>query len=189
MSDEYRRGAQVAKERERPPPVRSLYRPVVLLVWLTGIPILLVATYLFGPVLGFVVVGVVHIFVAGMLWADIRALRQQNLEWGLSRHLWFGAAVGLPLVGPAYYLYAGRKIDAENRRRGYDVDGAGGAADAGDVDDAGEWSDPDDVDDPDDADGAGEWGDADAADATGADDGSAPRPDTDPTDPAATDDN
>jgi hypothetical protein len=120
-SDEYRRGEQVEKLREREPPVNSLYRPVVLLIWLTGIPILLAATYLFGPFLGLVVVAVVHIFVGGMIFADIRHLRSQGLDWGLSRHLWFGAGVGLPLVAPVYYLYAKRRIDAENRTRGYDV--------------------------------------------------------------------
>jgi hypothetical protein len=119
-SDEYRRGEQIQQERARAPPVRSLYRPVVLLVWLVGIPLLAGATYLFGPLLGLVVIAVVHLFVGGMIWADIRALRRQGLDWGLSRHLWFGAGVGLPFVAPAYYLYAGRKLDAENRARGYD---------------------------------------------------------------------
>jgi len=141
--DEYRRGEQVEKRRERQPPVNSLYRPVVLLIWLTGIPILLAAAYLFGPVLGLVVVAVVHIFVAGMIFADIRHLRSQGLDWGLSRHLWFGAGVGLPLVGPVYYLYAKRRIDAENRARGYDATKEGPLRPSDTIDEF----DPDDAND------------------------------------------
>ncbi|MFC6726148.1 hypothetical protein ACFQE1_17620, partial [Halobium palmae] len=70
---------------------------------------------------------VTHVFLAGFVRTDIIALKRQGLDWGPTRHVWFAATLVLPLVAPAYYLYAGRRIERENERRGF---GAGVGEDA-----------------------------------------------------------
>jgi hypothetical protein len=72
------------------------------------------------------VVLVMHIFFSGLIYADIKVLRRQGLDWGISRHLWFGAALVLPFVALAYYVYSGRRIRAENEQRNTGHDGSVG---------------------------------------------------------------
>lgn len=119
--DGYRRGRQV--EETGPPRVESVYRRLLLLVWGLGAVIVLVVPA-FGVGWGgiFSVIAVTHLFFAGIVWGDVRALRRQGVEWGLSRHLWFSAAVVIPFTALAYYWYAGRVIRRENERRGYGDD-------------------------------------------------------------------
>jgi hypothetical protein len=102
--------------------VSSLFRPILPVIWLVG-GVLLLLAFGFSTQAAVTVVIVLHIFFAGLIRADIKSLRRQGLKWGHSRHLWFGAALTLPFVVPAYYLYAGRKIRAENESRGYAPDG------------------------------------------------------------------
>ncbi|WP_224335785.1 hypothetical protein [Haloprofundus halobius] len=92
------------------------YRKLVLLIWLLGIPILVLSIPI-GNGSGLVVMLVTHLFIAGFIRSDIKAMRRQGYDWGWSRHLWFGAAFALPFVAPAYYLYSGRRIREENERR------------------------------------------------------------------------
>ncbi|RYJ13924.1 hypothetical protein ELS19_08035 [Halogeometricum borinquense] len=121
-SDGYRRGRQVERDATSEP-VNSVYRRLLLLIWGLGAAIVLVV-----PAFGvgwpgiFTVIGVMHIFFSGLIWADIRALRRQGVEWGLSRHLWFSAALVFPLVTLAYYWYVGRVVTRENERRSDDAD-------------------------------------------------------------------
>ncbi len=96
--------------------MRGPYRPILPVVWALGGVILLVVLP-FGIDAALAVLLVTHLFFAGLVRADIKALRRQGLEWGYTRHLWFGAAFGLPFAAPAYYLYSGRRIRAENERR------------------------------------------------------------------------
>jgi hypothetical protein len=119
--DSHRRGRAVQREEKRPR-VTPLYRPVLPAIWVVGGVLLFVAGG-FSFRAGLTVLIVLHVFFAGLVRADIKALRKQGLKWGLSRHIWFGAAVTLPFVVPAYYLYAGRKIRRENESRGYSADG------------------------------------------------------------------
>lgn len=116
--DSYRRGRDADRggdgwsERRLVAP----YRKLVLLIWVLGIP-LLVLSIPVGDGAGLVVMLVTHLFIAGFVRSDIKAMRRQGYEWGWTRHLWFGAAFALPFVAPAYYLYSGRRIRAENERR------------------------------------------------------------------------
>lgn len=113
--DSYRRGKQVERNRTRPR-VRSLYRNILPVIWAIG-AVLAFLVLPFGWDATFAVVLVMHIFFAGLVYADIKGLRRQGLDWGFTRHLWFAAAFTLPFVAPAYYLYSGRRIERENERR------------------------------------------------------------------------
>lgn len=140
--DQYLRGEDAAGEddphRSR---VRAPYRQLVGIVWVVGVVLLALAP--FAGTQGVAAVYVVtHVFLAGFVRTDILALRRQGLDWGLSRHVWFAAALVLPLVAPAYYLYAGRRIEKENERRGF---GAGVSDDAATGEGAAEPSAPSDA--------------------------------------------
>ncbi|SEO87671.1 hypothetical protein SAMN04487948_106113 [Halogranum amylolyticum] len=113
--DSYRRGKQVERDQTRPR-VRSRYRPILPVIWTIG-TVLAFLVLPFGWDAVVAVVFVLHLFFAGLVHGDIRALRRQGLEWGFTRHLWFAAAFVLPLVALAYYVYSGRRIAAENERR------------------------------------------------------------------------
>ena len=116
--DGYRRGRQVEEQRE--PRVGSVYRRLLLIIWGLGAVILLVV-----PAFGvgwtgiFAVVLVMHAFFAGLIFLDIRSLRQQGVEWGYSRHLWFSSALVFPFVTLVYCWYVARVVRRENERRGY----------------------------------------------------------------------
>jgi membrane-bound ClpP family serine protease len=119
--DGYRRGRQTEQERE--PRVGSVYRRLLLIIWGLGAVILLVV-----PAFGvgwtgiFAVVLVMHAFFAGLIFLDIRSLRQQGVEWGYSRHLWFSSALVFPFVTLVYCWYVARVVRRENERRGYDAE-------------------------------------------------------------------
>lgn len=114
--EEYRTGTEV--EGARRPEVSGLYRPLLPWIWALGGVLLFLAGFLgWGEALTVVIV--THIFFAGLIRADIKSMRKQGLDWGKSRHLWFGAALGLPFVVPAYYYVSGRKVRRANRERGY----------------------------------------------------------------------
>ena len=114
--DSYRRGKQVDRNNVRAR-VRAPYRGVLPLIWAIGAVLLLVVSLFVGPDGALAVVFVMHLFFAGIIHLDIKVQRRQGLEWGLWRHLWFGAAVVFPLVALVYDLYSGRKVRAENERR------------------------------------------------------------------------
>lgn len=113
--DSYRRGKQVERDQTRPR-VKPLYRNILPVIWAIGV-VLAVLVLPFGWDAAFAVVFVLHLFFAGLVHADIKSLRRQGLDWGYSRHLWFGAAFALPLVALAYYVYSGRRVKRENERR------------------------------------------------------------------------
>lgn len=113
--DSYRRGRQVERDQTRPK-VRPRYRGILPVIWGIGAVLAFVAG-MFGWDALLAVVVVMHIFFSGLIYADIKVLRRQGLDWGVSRHLWFGAALVLPFVALAYYVYSGRRIRAENDRR------------------------------------------------------------------------
>nr|WP_071391194.1 hypothetical protein [Haloprofundus marisrubri] len=143
--DSYRRGRDAnrggdgASERRLVAP----YRKLVLLIWGLGIP-LLVLSIPFGDGSGLVVMLITHLFIAGFLRTDIKAMRRQGYDWGWTRHLWFGAAFALPLVAPIYYLYSGRVVRAENERRREKYGSKGEGGDSGDDGGSGEMvADPD----------------------------------------------
>ncbi|RDI70323.1 hypothetical protein [Halopelagius longus] len=130
--DGYRRGRDVERERDDST-VSGRYRQVLPVIWGTGAAVILVLSFLnigFGVVLRAIagVFLVTHIFFAGLIRADIKSLRRQGVDWGHSRHLWFGAAFTLPFVALAYYWYSGRVVRRVNESRG--------VADAGDASDA-----------------------------------------------------
>lgn len=114
--DGYRRGRQVEDEGRRR--VGSVYRKLLLVIWTIGT---VIALAVFGAnVTGaFAVVVVMHVFFSGIIWADIRALRKQGVEWGLSRHLWFASALVFPFVTLLYCWYVNRVVRRENERRGF----------------------------------------------------------------------
>lgn len=117
--DGYRRGRDVDPNEVGPNEVRPLYRPLVPIIWGVGVVIIVVLALLgFGLDAIFAVVLVTHTSFAGLIRWDIRSLRRQGVAWGGTRHLWFGAAIGLPFVAPAYYLYSGRVVRRENASRG-----------------------------------------------------------------------
>ncbi|AFK19470.1 hypothetical protein E6P09_11860 [Haloferax mediterranei ATCC 33500] len=117
-TDEYRRGRAVERERQgKQRPVRGRYRGVLPIIYAIGLVIFTVVSLYIGPEPAFAVYLVTHVFYAGLVRADINSLRGQGIEWGLSRHLWFGAAFALPFVAPAYYLYSRRVIRRENESR------------------------------------------------------------------------
>lgn len=120
--DQYRRGRDVERHDPRRPRVQAPYRPLIMLVWVIGAVLFLLGVPI-GPQAALAVVLVTHVFFAGFIRTDIKILRHQGIEFGAWRHLWFGAALVLPFVAPVYYLYVGRRVRAENRRRGYDGDG------------------------------------------------------------------
>lgn len=128
--DGYRRGRRV--EEERRPRVGSVYRKLLLVIWTIGT---VIALAVFGANVSaaFAVVVVMHIFFSGIIWADIRALRKQGVEWGFSRHLWFATALVFPFVTLLYCWYVGRVVRRENERRGYadETDGASGTVETG----------------------------------------------------------
>lgn len=113
--DSYRRGRDVERNRTRPK-VRPRYRGILPVIWGIGAVLAFLAG-MFGWSPLVAVVLVMHIFFAGLIYADIKVLRRQGLDWGLSRHLWFGGALTLPFVALVYYVYSGRRIRAENDRR------------------------------------------------------------------------
>jgi hypothetical protein len=133
--DEYSRGRAVEERQQRQPSVDPLYRPIIAVVWAIGAVIAFVTTLFAAfPESTFFVVLVSHLFLAGLVRGDINSMRNQGVEWGLSRHLWFAATLVFPLVAPAYYLYSGRVVRRENerrrRKRGLDDGGDDGPAGA-----------------------------------------------------------
>lgn len=126
--DGYRRGRR--SEEERRPRVGSVYRRLLLLIWTIGT---VIALAVFGANVSgaLAVVAVMHIFFAGIIWADIRALRKQGVEWGLSRHLWFSSALVFPFVTLLYCWYVGRVVRRENERRGHPAGDPSEAAETG----------------------------------------------------------
>jgi hypothetical protein len=120
--DEYRRGRDVTREAD-PPEVRPRYRPVIPVVWGVGAVLFVVSLWFgLGPALA--VVGVTHLFFAGLVRADVAALGRQGVEWGAWRHGWVVAALVLPFAAPAYYVASGRKLRETNERRGHGVETA-----------------------------------------------------------------
>ncbi|ELZ95437.1 hypothetical protein [Haloferax sulfurifontis] len=117
-TDEYRRGTAVERERQRKQrPARGRYRGVLPVIYAIGFVMFTAVSLYIGPEPAFAVYLVTHVFYAGLIRADIRSLRGQGIDWGASRHLWFGAAFALPFVAPAYYVYSGRVIRRENESR------------------------------------------------------------------------
>jgi hypothetical protein len=117
--DDYRRGEQVRRDREKHENrVTPLYRRILLPLWGVGAVLFVVFGALYGPVESLAVALAMHLMFAGFIRGDINALRRQGLEWGLSRHVWFAAAIVLPFVAPAYYVYSGRRVRRENEERG-----------------------------------------------------------------------
>jgi hypothetical protein len=117
--DEYRRGTQVTREREkRRNRVTPLYRRILPVLWAVGTVLFLFFAAWRGPAPSLAVVVVMHVFFAGLIRGDIRALRRQGLEWGFSRHVWFAAALVLPFVALVYYVYSGRRVRRVNEERG-----------------------------------------------------------------------
>jgi hypothetical protein len=116
--DEYSRGRTEEERQQRQPSVNPRYRPVIVVVWGIGLAILFVLS-LFSQAAATIpwVVLVSHLALAWLVRLDIKSIRRQGIEWGYSRHLWFGATVVFPLVAPAYYLYSGRVVGRENERR------------------------------------------------------------------------
>lgn len=113
------------------------YRRVLPVIWGIGAVIILVLSFLnigFGVVVRAVagVFLITHVFFAGLIRADIKSLRRQGVDWGHSRHLWFGAAFTLPFVALAYYWYSGRVVRRANESR--DAAAGGDAGDASDAD-------------------------------------------------------
>lgn len=113
--DSYRRGRDVERDAERPPVV-SRYRRLLPVLWVVGALLFLVTVPL-GQGAPTMVLLVTHLFFGSLVFGDIRRLRRQGLTWGYSRHLWVAAAFVLPLAVLAYYLYSGRRVEAENARR------------------------------------------------------------------------
>ncbi|ELZ34458.1 hypothetical protein C474_02091 [Halogeometricum pallidum JCM 14848] len=115
--DGYRRGRQVEGEGRRR--VGSVYRRLLLIIWTIGT---VIALAVFGANVSgaLAVVVVMHVFFSGIIWADIRALRKQGVEWGLSRHLWFASALVFPFVTLLYCWYVNRVVRRENERRGFE---------------------------------------------------------------------
>lgn len=116
--DEYSRGRTEEKRQHRQPRVSPRFRPVIIVVWGLGLAILFVLSLFSqaGATIPWVVL-VTHLALAWLVRLDIKSIRKQGVEWGYSRHLWFGATVVFPLVAPAYYLYSGRVVGRENERR------------------------------------------------------------------------
>lgn len=115
--DEYRRGRAVTRGDERSE-VRPRYRRLLPVVWGVG-AVLFVVGLALGPAPALAVLGVTHAFFAGLIWADIAALRRQGVNWGTTRYLWLAAALLLPFAAPAYYVVSGRKVRTTNERRGH----------------------------------------------------------------------
>lgn len=128
--DGYRRGRRVEEGRRQR--VGSVYRKLLLIIWTIGT---VIALAVFGANVSaaLAVVVVMHIFFSGIIWVDIRALRKQGVEWGLSRHLWFASALVFPFVTLLYCWYVGRVVRRENERRGYatEANDGGGTVEAG----------------------------------------------------------
>lgn len=117
--DSYLRGEDTGSAEpsgEPREPVRAPYRDLVGLIWVVGVVLLVLAPFAGAQGVAAVYL-VTHVFLAGFVRVDILSLRRQGLDWGASRHVWFAATLVLPLVAPAYYLYAGRRIERENERR------------------------------------------------------------------------
>ncbi|WP_411966646.1 hypothetical protein [Haloferax sp. YSSS75] len=118
-TDEYRRGRKVERERQgKNRRARGRYRGVIPVIYAIGFVIFTVVSLFIGPEPAFAVYLVTHLFYAGLVRADINSIRGQGVDWGFSRHLWFGAAFALPFVAPAYYLYSRRVLRRENESRG-----------------------------------------------------------------------
>ena len=120
--DEYRRGRNVTRE-DTPVEVSPQFRPVLPVVWGVGAALFLAGLW-FGAAPALAVVGVTHLFFAGLVRADIAALRRQGVTWGASRYGWITAVLVLPFAAPAYYVVSGRKVREVNERRGYGVEAA-----------------------------------------------------------------
>ena len=114
-ADEYRRGREVTRGDERSE-VRPRYRRLLPVVWGVG-AVLFVVGLALGPAPALAVLGVTHVFFAGLIRADVAALRRQGVDWGTTRHLWPVAALLLPFAAPAYYVVSGRKVRTTNQRR------------------------------------------------------------------------
>lgn len=116
--DEYSRGRVEEKRQHRQPKVNPRFRPVIVVVWGVGLAILFVLSLFSqaGATLPWVIL-VSHLALAWLVRLDIKSIRKQGVDWGYSRHVWFGATVVFPLVAPAYYLYSGRVVGRENERR------------------------------------------------------------------------
>lgn len=113
--DGYRRGRAVERDAEEWS-VSGVYRPILPVIWGIG-AVLFLGVGWFDLRGAAAVVLVTHLFFAGLIRADIKSLRKQGVDWGHSRHLWFGAAVALPFVAPAYYWYSGRVVRRVNESR------------------------------------------------------------------------
>lgn len=137
--DGYRRGADVERNQRRPT-VSSPYRRILPVIWALG-GVLFVGVLPFGWSAGIAVVLVLHMFFGGLVFADIQSLRRQGLDWGLTRHLWFGAAFIIPFIALLYYVYSGRRVTAENERRNAGSDDRVGATESVDASDRGESTD------------------------------------------------
>ncbi len=116
-ADEYRRGETVSRDTRRAE-VRPRYRRLLPVIWGVG-AVLFVFGLTLGPVPALAVLGVTHVFFAGLVRADIAALRRQGVNWGPTRHVWLAAALLLPFAVPAYYVVSGRKVRKTNERRGH----------------------------------------------------------------------
>ena len=134
--DEYSRGRSVEDRQQRQPLVNPLYRPVIIVVWAVGLVLAIIPGLFSGfafPQANILVVATVRICLAGLVYQDIKSIRKQGVDWGLTRHLWFASTLVFPLVAPLYYFYSGRVVGRENerrkRKRGI-VDDAEGDADA-----------------------------------------------------------
>lgn len=118
-TDEYRRGREVERERQQKQRrADGRYRGILPVIYAIGFVIFTAVSLFVGPQPAFAVYLVTHVFYAGLIRADIKTLRRQGIDWGFSRHLWFGAAFALPFVAPVYYLYSGRVLRRENESRG-----------------------------------------------------------------------
>ncbi|WP_416839851.1 hypothetical protein [Haloferax sp. DFSO52] len=118
-ADEYRRGRKVERERQQKDRrARGRYRGILPVIYAIGFVIFTAVSLFIGPQPAFAVYLVTHLFYAGLIRADINSLRSQGIDWGFSRHLWFGSAFALPFVVPAYYVYSKRVLRRENESRG-----------------------------------------------------------------------
>lgn len=116
MDDGYRRGRDV--DRTRRGPVNSPYRRIIPVVWLLGVVMVVVGLALDSTLdSAFLAYLISHAFLAALVRGDIRSLRRQGVEWGVSRHLWFGTAFGFPLVALGYFVYSRRVLRRANDRR------------------------------------------------------------------------
>lgn len=119
-ADNYRRGRRAQRNQKRPK-VNGFFRPLLPVIWGIGAVLFVVAIGIQIQA-ALAVILVTHLFFVGLVWVDMKSLRRQGLDFGNWRFAWALAALVLPFAALAYWFYAGRRIGAENRSRGY-VDG------------------------------------------------------------------